>query len=141
MIGAYSMGRIMGSTAAENAMNAQMPGIAGARGEQLAYQFMGQRLAGCATGNGPAVFGTMMGLMGTAMMGASYGFAYPNSGYGSSMMGGYGSNQTAGSSSIGTGTGTGTILALVRGVLLVVALIALFLARRAPRTPTQPRPA
>jgi hypothetical protein len=137
LIGAYSMGRIMGSTAAENAMNAQMPGIAGARGEQLAYQFMGQRLAGCATGTGPAVFGTMMGLMGTAMMGASYGFAYPNSGYGSSMMGGYGSNQTAGSSSIGTGT----ILALVRGVLLVVALIALFLARRAPRTPTQPRPA
>jgi hypothetical protein len=139
LIGAYSMGRIMGSTAAENAMNAQMQGIAGARGEQLAYQFMGQRLAGCATGNGPAVFGTMMGLMGTAMMGASYGSAYPNSGYGSSMMGGYGSNQTAGSSSIGTGTGT--ILALVRGVLLVVALIAWFLARRAPRTPTQPRPA
>jgi hypothetical protein len=63
LMGEYDMGRIMGSTAAYNAMNAQMNATAGANGEQSAYRFMGERLAGCATGNGPVAFGTMMGMM------------------------------------------------------------------------------
>jgi hypothetical protein len=53
LMGEYDMGRIMGSTAAYNAMNAQMQTITGASGEQLAYRFMGELLGGCATGNGP----------------------------------------------------------------------------------------
>jgi len=92
LMGEYDVGRIMGSTATYNAMNAQMLATSGARGEQLAYGFMGERLAGCATGNGPVAFGTMMGMMGTSMMGARHGSAYPAS-HGSSMMGGYGSHK------------------------------------------------
>lgn len=131
LMGEYDMGRIMGSTAAYNAMNAQMQAITGARGEQLAYQFMGERLGGCATGNGPVAFGTMMGMMGTSEMGASYGSAYPASGYGSSMMGGRGSNQTSGVS-------VGVIVAIVLGALVLLALILLLAARRTPRRQTRP---
>lgn len=139
LMGQYDMGRIMGSTAAYDAMNAQMQAITGARGEQLAYQFMGRRLGSCATGNGPVAFGTMMGMMGTSEMGASYGSAYPAGGYGS-MMGGYGFNQAAGNG----GTSVGAIVAIVLGSLVLLALVALIfvlLTRRTPRLPNQPRPA
>ena len=47
LMGRYEMERIMGSTTAYNAMNAQMQSITGASGEQLAYRFMGERLGGC----------------------------------------------------------------------------------------------
>jgi hypothetical protein len=134
-MGEYDMRRIMGSTAAQNAMNAQMQATTGARGEQLAYQFMGQRLAGCATGNGPVAFGTMMGMMGTSEMGASYHSAYPGGAYSSSMMGGgYGSNQTA-------GNGGTSVAVLVLGALVLIALIVLLATRRTPRRPTRPRTA
>jgi hypothetical protein len=135
LMGEYDMGRIMGSTAAQNAMNAQMLASTGANGQQVAYRFMGQRLGGCATGNGPVAFGTMMGMMGTSEMGASYGSAYPAGGYGSSMMGRYGSGSS--------GTSTGVIAAIVLGALALLALIALIVVlvtRRTPRLPTQPRP-
>jgi hypothetical protein len=133
LMGEYDMGRIMGSTAEQNAMNAQMLATSGAREEQLAYQFMGERLGGCATGNGPVSFGTMMGMMGTSMMGASYGSAYPASSHGSSMMGGYGSSNG--------GTNAGVVAAIVLGVLLLLALIIFVLTRRTPHRPTQPKPA
>jgi hypothetical protein len=120
------------------AMNAQMLATAGASGEQSAYQFMGERLGGCAAGNGPVAFGTMMGMMGTSEMGASYGRAYPGGAYGSSMMGGgRGSNQAAGSG----GMGTGAIVAIVFGSLAVLALLLLLATRGTPRRPTQPRAA
>lgn len=136
LMGEYSMERIMGSPAAQNAMNAQMLASSGAGGEQRAYRFMGERLGGCATGNGPVAFGTMMGIMGTSEMGASYGSAYPDRGY-RSMMGGYGANQTAG----GGGVSVGMIIAIVLGALLVLTLIVLVATRRPPRSPTQPRAA
>jgi hypothetical protein len=134
LMGRYDMGRIMGSTAAYSAMNAQMLASTGAGGEQLAYRFMGERLGGCATGSGPVAFGTMMGMMGTSEMGASYGAADPTGGHGS-MMGGYGSSQTADNG----GTSVGVIVAIVLGALLLLALIALLATRRA--RPTRPRTA
>jgi hypothetical protein len=138
LMGEYDMGRIMGSTATYNAMNSQMLAIAGASGEQSAYRFMGERLGGCATGNGPVAFGTMMGMMGTSEMGASYGSAYPGGAYSSSMMGrGYGSGQTAGNG----GMGAGGIVAIVLAALVLLALIAFLATRRTPRRPTQPRAA
>jgi len=135
LMGEYDMGRIMGSTAAYNAMNGQMQATIGASGEQLAYRFMGERLGGCATGNGPVAFGTMMGMMGNSEMGASYGSAYPAGSYGSSMMGGsgYGSN--------GGGTSIGVIAAIVLGALVLLALIIFLLTHRTPRRPTRPRTA
>jgi hypothetical protein len=133
LMGEYDMGRIMGSTTEYNAMNGQMQATAGAKGEQLAYRFMGERLGGCATGNGPVAFGTMMGMMGNSEMGASYGSAYPAGNYGSSMMGGSGS---------GTGgTSVGVIAAIVLGALVLLALVALIVTRRTPRRPTRPRTA
>jgi hypothetical protein len=138
LMGEYDMGRIMGSTAAQNAMDAQMLSISGAQGEQNAYRFMGERLGGCATGNGPVAFGTMMGMMGTSEMGASYGSAYPGGANSSSMMGdGYGSSQTAGNG----GISGGVIVAIVLGALVLLALIVLLATRRTPRHPTQPRAA
>jgi hypothetical protein len=138
LMGRYDMGRLMGSTARYDAMNAQMLANTGASGEQSAYRFMGMRLGGCATGNGPVAFGTMMGMMGTSEMGASYGSAYRGGAYSSSMMGrGFGSNQTAGSG----GLGAGGIVAIVLGSLALLALIVVLATRRTPRRPTQPRPA
>lgn len=134
LLGEYSMGRIMGSTAAQNAMNAQMLATTGARGEQSAYRFMGERMGGCVTGNGPVAFGTMMGMMGTSEMGASFGSAYRAGGYGSAMMGRYGSSQTAGRD----GTNGGVIVAIVLGALVMFALIVGLATRRTPRRPTQP---
>jgi hypothetical protein len=132
-MGRYDMERIMGSTTAYNAMNAQMQSTTGANGEQLAYRFMGERLGGCATGNGPVAFGTMMGMMGTSEMGASYGSAYPAGSYGSSMMGGYGSGSGA--------TSVGVIAAIVLGALVLLAFIALLVTHRTSRRPPRPRPA
>ena len=129
------MGRIMGSTAAYNAMNAQMQATTGARGEQLAYRFMGQRLGGCATGNGPGAFGTMMGMMGNSEVGASYGSAYPAGNYGSSMMGGHGFSQTAGKG----GMSGGVIAAIVLGSLVLLALVILLATGWTPGRPTRPK--
>jgi hypothetical protein len=132
LMGRFDMERIMGSTTAYNAMNAQMQSTTGASGEQLAYRFMGERLGGCATGNGPVAFGTMMGMMGTSEMGASYGSAYPAGSYGS-MMGGYGSGSG--------GASVAVIAAIVLGALVLLALIVFLVTRRTPRRPTRPRTA
>jgi hypothetical protein len=131
LMGEYDMGRIMGSTAAQSTMDAQMRATSGASAERSAYRFMGERLGGCATGNGPVAFGTMMGMMGTSMMSASHGSAHLASGDGSSMMGGYGSSNG--------GTGASVIAALVLGSLLLLALIVFLVRRRTPRRPTRRR--
>jgi hypothetical protein len=52
-----------------------------------------------------------------------------------SVMGGYGSNQTAGNG----GMSVGVIVAIVLGSLVLLALIVLLARRRSPRRPTQPR--
>jgi hypothetical protein len=49
-----------------------------------------------------------------------------------SVMGGYGSNQTA-------GNGGMSVVAIVLGSLVLLALIVLLARRRSPRRPTQPR--
>lgn len=63
LIGEYVMGRMLGSPAAHEAMNAQMRSTMGASGEAQARTFMGQRFANCASGTPPAAFGSMMGMM------------------------------------------------------------------------------
>ena len=98
-------------------------------GEELAYRFMGERMGGCATGNGPVAVGTMMGMMGTSEMGASYGSAYPAGSYGS-MMAGYGSGSG--------GTSVGVIAAIVLGGVVLLALIVLLVTGRTPRRPSRP---
>jgi hypothetical protein len=137
LMGEYDMGRMMGSTATQKAMDAQMLSISGARGEQSAYRFMGERLGGCATGNGPVAFGAMMGIMGASEMGASYGSANPGANSSSMMGDGYGSSHTAGNG----GTSDGVIVAIVLGALVLLALIVLLAKRGKPRHPTQPRAA
>jgi hypothetical protein len=130
-IGRYDMGQIMGSTADYRAMNAQLRASVGAREAELAYRFMGERLGGCATGAGPVAFGTMMGLMGTSEMGASYGSGSPGRGYGSSMMGDGPSG--------GGGVGAAAIAAIVFGGLVLIALVVWLVVLRAPRRPILPR--
>lgn len=129
LIGRYGMDQIMGSVKSLNAMNAEMRTSMGSRNEVLGYRFMGQRLAGCATGNGPVSFGTMMGLMGTSEMGASYGSATGSSD-GSSMMDG----DRSGSEAIGAGV----IAAMVLGVLLLLTVILWFMTARTGRPRSRP---
>jgi hypothetical protein len=146
MIGQYFMARMLGgSTAAQSAMTAHMQALWGAGGQQQAYQFMGQRLAGCATGNGPAPFGAMMGMTGAGMMGASYGYGstgYRSGAYGPNMMGrgsfsgmmgaSYGHGPNHGSDMSG-----GAIIAIVLGGLALLAgavAVGLRLGRRPPGT-------
>ena len=68
-VGEYVMGRMLGSTVAHEAMNDRMRAAMGDRFEGLMHQRMGARFAGCGAtgtaGNG--------GMMGSGMMGGSYG--------------------------------------------------------------------
>jgi Short C-terminal domain len=90
-------------------MNQQMTSMMGGSGEARAHTFMGQRFAGCATGSTPAVFATMMGMMG--------GYASANgNGSGSGMMGGSGvrgSGHNGGSGDNDWGTGMVVLMGLV----------------------------
>jgi hypothetical protein len=121
-IGEYAMGRMLGSSAAHEAMDRRMTAVMGARGETQAHVFMGQRFAGCASGRAPATFGAMMGMMG--------------SGYraGGGMM----SFGSAASTADGSGwNGTDTVMAVMMGVLLALvagALVAWRPWRRSPDT-------
>lgn len=141
LIGEYVMGRMLGSTRAHNAMNAQITATMGTRGEQQAHRFMGQRFADCATGRAPAAFGAMMGMMGAGMMGTSQGYGantyQGNSGGG--MMGNRsgGPSQTAHDSDMSTGA----ILAIVLGFFAVLAVIIGLAVRRNKRPPNAPRTA
>ncbi|MDQ2894145.1 MAG: hypothetical protein M3Y09_00615, partial [Actinomycetota bacterium] len=67
LIGQTVMTRMLGSGAGQNLMTAHMRTVWPAGGLNQAYLFMGRRLAGCAAGNGPRAFGTMMAMMGGGM--------------------------------------------------------------------------
>lgn len=137
LIGEYVMGRMLGSSAAHEQMNRQITASMGARGEVQAHTYMGQRFAGCATGRAPTAFGAMMGMMGAGMMGAGGGAARGGGG----MMGG-GSVTPAGSNGW---SGADTVMVVLMGLLLTLAIVALGVWRpwqRPPRheTPRDPSP-
>jgi hypothetical protein len=144
LIGQYFMARMLGgSTVALSAMTDRMETLWGAGGQQQAYEFMGQRVAGCATGNGPALFGAMMGMMGAGMMGASYGYGsagYRSGEYGPNMMGGrsfpgmMGASYGYGPNGANHMSG-GAIIAMILGGLALLAVavaVGLRLGRRPP---------
>jgi Short C-terminal domain len=140
-IGEYVMGRMLGSSAAHDAMNRQITLMMGATGETQAHTFMGQRFAGCATGQAPPAFGAMMGMMGAGMMGSAYG------GTGSPTMMGSGNRGTGGMMGFGyvtptasrnSGWGSGdTVMVILMGLLVALAVGALIAWRpwRRPGTP------
>lgn len=64
VIGQTFITRMLGPGAAQGAITAHMQALSSASGLAQAYGFMGRRLAGCATGNGPRSFGEMMGMIG-----------------------------------------------------------------------------
>lgn len=142
LIGENVMGRMVGSTTAHTAMNAQITARMGTRGEEQAHQFLGRRFAGCATGKAPAMFGSMMGMMGAGMMGASQGYG-PNmhggnaggSAAGGTMGSGYGPSHTAHDGDMSTGA----MLAIVLGSIGLLAVFIAVARRRITRRPTTPR--
>ena len=121
-IGEYVMRRMLGSTAAHDAMNRQMTAMMGSGGERQAHVFMGQRFAGCATGRGPAAFGAMMGMMGAGMMGSAYGGSTP-----SSMMGN-GYRGAGGMMGTGTAPQTATDSGWSSGDTVMVVLMSVLIA-------------
>lgn len=125
-IGEYVMGRMLGSSAAHDAMNRQMAAMMGSGGETQAHVFMGQRFAGCATGRAPVAFGAMMGMMGAGMMGSAYG------GNATSTMMGSGNRGTGGMMGFGyvsptasrnNGWSSGdTVMVILMGLLIGLAI-------------------
>jgi putative membrane protein len=128
LIGEYVMGRMVGSTARHEAMNQQITATSGASGEVQAHVFMGQRFAGCATGDAPAAFGSMMGMMGN-YSGANGGMTGNGrdggNGIGSNMMGGSGSRASG-----HDGWSSTNIVLVILVAVLAAALAALALAAR-----------
>ena len=128
-IGEYVMERMLGSSAAHDAMNRQMRVMMGSRGEGQAHVFMGQRFAGCATGRAPTAFGAMMGMMGAGMMGSAAG------GSSSSTMTGSGSQAAGGmmgfgyvspaSGRAGGWNSSDTVMVALMGLLIALAIGAL----------------
>jgi hypothetical protein len=146
-IGEDFMTRMLSSSRAEDAMRLHMRALWGDGAQRQAYQFMGERLAGCSTGDGPAAFGTMMGLMGAGMMGASLG--YGTAGYTTSayrpefMMGGSrfsAGMMDSGSTTHSSGLSAGAIVAIALGFLALLGLILVLLARRPRSTAPAPPP-
>jgi uncharacterized membrane protein len=140
-IGEYVMERMLGSAGVHQAMNRQMAAMMGARGETQAHVYMGQRFAGCATGNVPNSFGTMMGMVGAGLMGSVYGSGGGTPGMiGSNarnggMMGfGYGTPTTSGD---GWSSGD-TAMVVMMGLLLALVAGALFAWRPWRRTDQTP---
>ncbi len=76
-IGEFVMGRMIGSTAVHEAMNARMTAVMGATAESRMHQVLGARFVGCTTGSGA----------GGAMMGGGGPGSMMSSGSGSQMMG------------------------------------------------------
>jgi|GEM_PF-1477745 len=133
-IGEYVMGRMVGSPARHEAMDEQIRARSGASGEAQAHVFMGRRFTGCATGDMPVAFGTMMGMMGMYSGANGRGMANGSggaNGFGPGMMGGS-SSRTAGDDGW---SATSTVLA----ILLAAALVALAAwrpwRRSSPKTP------
>lgn len=135
LIGESVMGRMLGSTAAHEAMNRQMTRMVGSAGEVQAHTFMGQRFTGCASGAAPAAFGSMMGMMGgyAGAGGSKTGRGQSGTGYGGGMMGGSSSRGTHDSG----GSGSNTVMVILIGVLLVALLGALVVLRPSRRPPVK----
>ena len=132
-VGEYVMERMLGSAGVHEAMNRQMAAMMGAQGEKQAHVYMGQRFAGCATGQAPAAFGSMMG-----MMGSVYGRSSTSTtmGSGSGGMMGFG-NSTSAANADGWSGGDTTMVVLM-GLLLALVAGALFAWRpwrRSDQTP------
>lgn len=128
-IGEYVMERMLGSATAHDAMDRQMAAAMDEAGETQAHVYMGRRFAGCATGQAPATFGAMMGMMGAGMMGAASGGTSPGG-----MMGGgaagYGYANMMGSRADGDDWTSGdTAMAVFMGLFVLIALAALLLWR------------
>lgn len=123
-VGEYAMGRVLGSTAAHEAMNERMTRMMGEAGETRMHVLMGRRYAGCGGPVLPARFGQMMGVTGMmAGLGGSRG----------SMMGGAGmmEGRSWGNHHDDNDVSAGWIVAGV--VILVGATGAAFLAGRRTR--------
>ena len=139
-VGEYVMERMLGSAGVHEAMNRQMVAMMGARGETQAHVYMGQRFAGCARGNAPTAFGSMMGMMGAGMMGSVYGRGNTSTvmGSGSDAMMGFGNN-TAPANGDGWSGGDTTMVVLMVLLLALVAgaLFAWRPWRRADQTPLE----
>lgn len=132
-IGEYVMGRMLGAASAHEAIDRQMAATMGSRGLTQAHVYMGQRFAGCAAGRAPNAFGAMMGMMGAGMMGSVYGSGGYGMGSGYDGMMGFG-HTPASRRSDGWGSGD-TVVAILMGLLLAVALVALATWRPWRRTP------
>jgi putative membrane protein len=144
-IGDYVMERMLGSSAAHEAMNRQMTTMMGSRGETQAHVFMGQRFAGCATGRAPAAFGAMMGMMGAGMMGSAYGGTASSTMMGSGSQGaggmmGFGYVSPSASRNEGWSSAD-TVMVVLMGLLIALAIGALAAWRpwrhRAVKTPLE----
>lgn len=134
LIGEYVMGRMFGSSAAHDAMNRQMVSTMGNSGESQAHVFMGKRFAGCATGQAPAAFGAMMGMMGAGMMGSAYGgpaganpgmMGSGSRGAGGMMGLGYNSRASGGDNGWNSGDTVMVVLMVLLIALAIAALVAL----------------
>lgn len=137
-IGEFVMGRMAGSTAAHESMNALLSSTTGARGEEQMHVFMGRRFTGCGGGPVPGNFGAMMGMMGAA--GGSYSGTSQGSRGGAnqgSMMGGpNGVNGVSSATRVDSNDGsdddddgTGAPMIVMMLGLLALAGIALWLLR------------
>lgn len=137
-IGEYVMERMLGSSAAHEAMNRQMAAVMGSRGETQAHVYMGQRFAGCATGRAPATFGAMMGMMGSAYGGGSPSTMMGSGARGTSGM--MGSDSPSSSRDDAWSSGD-TVMVVLMGLLVALAIGALVAwrpwRRRAVKTPLE----
>jgi len=132
-IGEHVMGRMLGSASMHDAMDEQMRNTTGESGETQAHVFMGQRFSGCASGEAPAAFGSMMGMMGnySGTNGGGMGNRGDNSnGFGPGMMGG--------SDARGDGwNGASTMLVILLLVMAVGLAVWRPWRKASPRTPLE----
>lgn len=137
-VGEYVMERMLGSVNVHSAMNRQMAAVMGARGETQAHVYMGQRFAGCASGQAPTAFGSMMGMMGSGMMGSVYGRGNTATMTGSGSGGMMGSGNSTSAADGDGWSGGDTTMIVMMGLLLALvagALVAWRPWRRTDETP------
>lgn len=135
LIGEYAMGRMVGSTAAHEAMNERLKTQLGSAGEEQAHEFLGARSAGCPTGAAPASYGTMMGMMGGSDSGTASGGMMGGSQNGAQSGSMMGNGYSAGSHMHEEGMSSGAIVAIILGGIVLVGLIVLLALRWKPRPP------
>ena len=91
-IGEFVMGRMIGSTAAHEAMNARMTAVMGAGAESRMHQVLGARFVGCTTNAGNATdngaYGSMMDNDSGSWSQGDWGTMMNNGGWGSMMRSG-----------------------------------------------------